>query len=422
MSAARNAQPIGSDEMAETHSLGRIMRTPSVLMATAMVCAALTFGACDNTRRTTEPPVKPDTPTPFIATVAANFELIGGYRLQSDFASDGLALVNDAYGYVVEAIAGANAQTNSVHVFDLRTVAGSGANTTAYPALAPLRTWRAEQLFPRWITGQTLRDVTVITTPGGYEVTGIGRVFYNTSPRPTTQINIRELRNNGTTLGAAREISVDLPEQEFSGFIKHAERANDLSAIGAGAYDSGQGSVGGLSYATRQSSGQWTRLLHPPSFGDLTTPRLPRDNAYSCPDGASWVCIPPVGDRGVWSTERVGGGGVRFGRTVLFIATLGYGDRTYGRQSYTFGDPSLDRAVAYFFTHDDVSQSVRFVGYDRWTPANPGEPVIGVALGRLRGNPNLLLYVLKGNAWENDRYRVSPVLQIFRIKGTDGSR
>ncbi len=394
----------------------------AMAMATAMACAILALGACESAPQTTAPPIVPAVPTPIVATVAANFELIGGYRLQSDFASDGLALVHDAEGYVIEAIAGANAQTNSVHVFDLRTAPGSGANAMAYPSLAPVRTWRAAQLFPRWIAGQNLRDVTVITTPGGYEVAGIGRVFYNTSPRPTTQINIRELRNNGTTLGDAREIPVDLPEQEFSGFIKHAEHENDLSAIGAGAYDSGQGSVGGLSYATRQPNGQWTRLLNPPSFFDITTPRLPRDNGYSCPDGASWVCIPPVGDRGVWSTERIGGGGVRFGRTVLFIATLGYGARTYGRQSYTFGDASLDRAVAYFFTHDDVSQSVHFVGYDRWTPADPGEPVVGVALGRLRGNPSLLLYVLKANAWENERYRVSPVLQIFRIKGTDGSR
>jgi hypothetical protein len=395
------------------------MRSYAVLMA--LVCAPFAWGACGGAEAPTV--AMPELPVhvPTVATVAANFELIGGYRLQSDFASEGLALVKDADGYVVEAIAGANAQTNSVHVFDLRGALGGGANAMAYPVLAPLRTWRAEQLFPRWISGQTLRDVTAITTTGGYEVAGIGRVFYNTAPRATTQINLRELRNNGTTLGATREIPVDLPEQEISGFIKHADSEKDLDAVGAGAYDSGQGSVGGLSYAMRQTTGTWARLLTPPSFGDITTPRLPRDNGYSCPDGATWVCIPPVGDRGVWSTERIGGGGVRFGNTVLFIATLGYGERTYDRQSYTFGDPALDRAVAYFFAHDNASQALRFVGYDRWISANPGEPVIGVALGRLRGNSSLLLFVLKANAWENGRYRVSPVLQVFRIKGSDGT-
>ena len=116
---------------------------------------------------------------------------------------------------------------------------------------------------------------------------------------------------------------MDLPEQEFSGFIKHADPARDRGAFGAGAYDSGQGSVGALSYAVRGTHGSWTRLLHPPGCGDLASERLPRDAEYSCPEAASWVCLPPVSGRGVWSTERIRGGGVRFGDHLLFIATLG---------------------------------------------------------------------------------------------------
>lgn len=385
---------------------------PSLILASAIVA----LGACDGAAATIETPSAPPAPPPTVANVAATFELLGGYRLQSDFAGEGLALVRDAEGYVVEAFAGAHAQTHSVHVFDLRTAMGNGAATAAYPMLAPLRTWGVDQLFPRWIAGQNLRDMTAIATSVGYEIAGLGRVFYNTSPRPSTQINLRELRNNGTVLGNAREVTVDLPEQEFSGFIKHVDSPSDLSAIGAGAYDSGQGSVAGLSYAIRLPSGAWTRLLNPPSFGDISTARLPRDAEYSCPDGPSWVCIPAIGDRGVWSTERIGGGGVRFGNTVMFIATLGYGERRYSRQSYTFGDPSQDRAVAYFFSHDSSTQLVTFVGYDRWSFAAPGEPVIGVALGKLRGVAGQLLFVLTANAWENGRYRVSPVLQVFRIK------
>lgn len=384
-----------------------------------LMCASATVAliACESAGETIATPSAPPATTPTVANVAANFELLGGYRLQSDFASEGLALVRDAEGYVVEAITGANAQTNSVHVFDLRTAIGTGDNAASYPMLAPVRTWRVDQLFPRWIAGQNLRDMTAVATSAGYEIAGIGRVFYNTSPRATTQINIRELRSNGTVLGTTREITVDLPEQEFSGFIKHADSQTDLGAIGAGAYDSGQGSVAGLSYAIRQPTGSWTRLLNPPSFGNLTAPRLPRDAGYSCPDGADWVCIPAVGEHGVWSTERIGGGGVRFGNTVMFIATLGYGDRRYSRQSYTFGDPSQDRAVAYFFAHGGSTDTVKFVGYDRWSFAAPGEPIIAVAIGRVRGFTSQLLFVLTANAWQNDRYRVSPVLQLFRIKG-----
>jgi hypothetical protein len=350
------------------------------------------------------------------ALSVANFQLLGGWRLRSDYASEGLALVKDAQGYVVEAIAGAHVYDHAVHVFDLRSAWGPGGDISSYPALSPLRTWTVEQLFPNWISGQNLRDVTVVATAGGYELAGLGRVFYNTAPRPTTQINVRELRDGGTTLGPTREIAVDLPEQEFSGFVKHADSRSDLAAIGAGAYDSGQGSVGGLSYAVQRSPGVWQRLLNPPSFGDITSPRLPRDADYSCPDGASWVCIPPAASTGVWSTERVAGGGVRIGRSVLFLPTLGYGDRTYARQSYTFGDPALDRASAYVFRHDRRGGTVSFDHHEPWPYAQPGQIVIGLAQGRVRGYSQPLVFVATASAWGEGSVPTAPVLQVFRVR------
>lgn len=381
---------------------------PVILLAVVTACA----DPVASVTTPTEPPATTGAPT------VASFELVGGYRLEVSYASEGLALVTDTDGFVVEAIAGAHAHTHSVHLYDLRMAPGAGTDADAYPLRAPLRTWRVAELFPRWIQGQSLRDLTAVRTPSGYELAGIGRVFYNTTPRASTQISVRTVTGLGESamLGATREIPVDLPEQEFSGFIKHADAARDLGAIGAGAYDSGQGSVGGLSYAVRGASGSWVRLLRPPGFGDLTAPRLPRDTDYSCPDGASWVCLPPVNGRGVWSTERIGGGGVRYGDHVLFIATLGYGPRTYGRQSYTFGDPAQDRAVAYFFSHDTATGAVAFRGYERWGWAAPGENVIGTAVGRLRGSTALHLFVVKANAWGSGRDRTGAVLQVFRIR------
>ena len=380
---------------------------------------ALALSACAPAREITAPVEQiPQTPPVTIPTPSASsaFELLGGYRLNADYASEGLALVTDADGFTVGVIGGGHAHSYSLNVYELQTPIGAGSDAALYPILTPVRNWPVSTLFPRWIQGQNLRDVTAIRTANGYELAGIGRVYYNTAPRRTTQISVRALLANGTALGATREIAVDLPEQEFSGFIKHTTSSVDLTAIGGGAYDSGQGSVGGLSYATRDSSARWTRRLTPPSFGDITSPRLPRDTLYSCPDGASWVCIPPAGGVGVWSTERIGGGGVRIGNTILFIATLGYGDRRYDRQTYTFGDPALDRAVAYFFRQNDETGRVEFVAYDRWPTAAIGEPVIGVAVGRLRGVSGTLLFVAKANAWEAGLYRSSPVLQVFRVR------
>jgi hypothetical protein len=281
--------------------------------------------------------------------------------------------------------------------------------------VAPKRTWLVRDLFPRMMAGQTIRDVAIVPNANGYELAGIGRVYYNTSPRAYSQINVRALSADGAIMGVAREIPINLPEQEFSGFMKSLAPVSDVQAIGAGAYDSGQGSVGGLSYATQNTAGVWTRKLTPPSFGDITSPRLPRDANYSCDDPASWVCIPPVNGQGVWSTERIGGGGVRYGDNVLFIPTLGTGARSYARQTYTFGNPGEDRAFAYFFKENAMTGAVTFQKFDRWVYAAAGEQVVGVALGRVRGVTGDLLFVAKSYAWNTGLYKDGSVLQLFRI-------
>lgn len=380
----------------------------------------LLLSACDSAPFAPDDITPPNEPPPATAylgpqSVAGSFQLLGGYRLQVDFASEGLGLIRDADGYVVEAVGGANAQTNALHLYDLRQPFSAGADAAAYPVIVPKRTWLVRDLFPRMMAGQNIRDVAIVATAAGYELAGLGRVYYNTAPRANTQINVRALSTDGATLGAAREIVVNLPEQEFSGFMKSLTPATDLQAIGAGAYDSGQGSVGGLSYAVQGSGGTWTRRLTPPGFGDITSPRLPRDANYSCDDPASWVCVPPVNGQGVWSTERIGGGGVRYGDNVLFIPTLGSGARSYGRQTYTFGDPAEDRAFAYFFKEHATTGAVTYQRFDRWVHAAPGEQVVGVALGRVRGVSGELLFVAKSYAWDTGLYKVGSVVQVFRV-------
>ena len=394
----------------------RRCKAPRRYSARAVAALSLIFGACDSSSTAPDATADPVTAA-YLGpqSVAASFQLLGGYRLQVDFASEGLGLIRDADGYVVEAIGGANAQTNALNLYDLRQPFVTGADVATYPIVAPKRTWAVRDLFPRMLAGQTVRDVAVIPGVSGYDLAGIGRVYYNTAPRAFSQINVRALSVDGATLGAAREIAVNLPEQEFSGFMKSVTPANDLQAIGAGAYDSGQGSVGGLSYAVQSAAGTWTRKLSPPSFGDVTSPRLPRDANYSCDDPVSWVCIPPVNGQGVWSTERIGGGGVRYGDNILFIPTLGNGARSYARQTYTFGDPGEDRAFAYFFKENAMTGAVTFQKYDRWLHAAAGEQVVGVALGRVRGVSGDVLFVAKSYAWNTGRYKVGSVVQLFRI-------
>ena len=398
----------------------------SLLRGSVLSALALLLTACESSGPvppiTGDPPVDSmrnaprDTvsgPTDAAPSVAASFTLLGGVRLRAPYAGEGLAVVPGDDGLAESVIAGAHVHDHAVHRYRLPAQLGSGTDVSQYPVLSPSATWPVAELFPNWMAEQTLRDVAVVPATDGFALAGIGRVIYQTAPRPQTQINVRIVHANDR-LGETREIGIPLPEQEFSGFIKHTDATRDLHAIGAGAYDSGQGSVAGLSYATFRD-GQWQRLLTPPPFGDLTSPRLPRDADYSCPDGASWVCIPPIGDRGVWSTERIGGGGVRYGDTVLFIATLGYGAREYANQSYTFGDPARDRAVAYFFVHRGGASVPALAGYDRWHFAPAGQRVAGVALGRWPGESAPVLFVTTANAWGEGAVRDAPVLQLFRI-------
>jgi hypothetical protein len=385
----------------------------------ACACVALWALACDTADAPSAPtPVEPPSESPpGTGWVRSWLTPLGGYRLDIPYAGEGLAIATDVEGVATALFTSGHVQQHVVHRTPLAIAPMVDTLVTNLPVLVPHDTSAVESLFPGWLAGQRLRDLAVIPSSTGAELAALGRVFYNTTPRDETRLMLRTLDAAGQPTGATRFLPVPLPEQEFSGFIKHADARTDLTAIGGGGYESGQGSVGGISYAVARQ-GTWQRLLQPPAFGDLTSTRLPRDTAYTCPDGASWLCLPPVNGRGVWSTERVYGGGVRLGDTVLLVPTLGYGARTYERQSATFGDPALDRAVAYRFTHVGGRDSVVFAGYERWPFAAPGQPVLGLALGRLNGVTEQVLFVLVGNAWGRGVYADAPVLQLYRVRGT----
>lgn len=339
---------------------------------------------------------------------------LGGWRLDIPYAGDGLAVLADADGFAASVFTSGHLQQHLIHRTPLAGPPGGDTLVAAMPRLVPADTLRVDAVFPDLPAGQRVRDFAVVPSATGPELAALGRVFYHTAPRQETRIVVRALDAAGRPTGTTRFQPVPLPEQEFSGFIKHLDARRDLDAIGGGGYESGQGSVGGISYAVRRD-GTWQRLLQPPPFGDLASPRLPRDTAYSCPGGASWVCLPPVDGRGVWSTERVHSGGVRLGDTVLFLPSLGYGERTYERQSGTFGDPSRDRVVLYRFEHRGTGDPVTLVGYEPWPFLAPGQFASGLALGRLRGVPDPVLFVLVGAAWGAGRDPDAPALLAFRL-------
>ena len=381
--------------------------------------ALLVLLACG--RETTPVAPTPDAPTPQSPTPDASwartrFLRVGGWRLDIPYAGEGLAIATDADGFAEAVFTSGHVQQDVVHRTGLLAPGVGDSTIAALPVLVPAETWPVASLFPDLPDGQRVRDLAVVPQGTGRELAALGRVFYQTAPQPETRLVLRALDAAGRPTGAARSVPVPLPAQEFSGFVKHRDAVHDLAHIGGGGYESGQGSVAGISYAV-QRDGQWRRLLHPPAFGDLVSPRLPRDTAYRCPDGPSWVCLPPVAGRGVWSTERIFGGGIRLGDTVLFLPTLGYGERTYARQSATFGDPARDRVVLYRFVQSAAADSLAFVGYEPWPFTTDGQTVQGLALGWLRGVDAPVLFMLVGNAWGRGAAHDAPALLAFRIIG-----
>ena len=47
--------------------------------------------------------------------------------------------------------------------------------------------------------------------------------------------------------------------------------------------------------------------------------------------------------------------------------------------------------------------------------STPGEPVLGVALGKLRGSNDLVLFVVTGYTSAPERVKDAPVLKLFRV-------
>jgi hypothetical protein len=364
------------------------------------------------------PVAPPDTQSPAddAAWVRTRFVPLGGWRLAIPYVGEGLAIIPDATGDANAVVTSGHVQQDVLHRTPLTPLGAADTIVLAMPVLVPSDTVRVATLFPTLPDGQRVRDLAVVPTASGFDLAAIGRVFYQTAPRSETRIVVRAMTTHFRATATTRDELVPLPEQEFSGFIKHTDATRDPASIGGGGYESGQGSVAGISFAMRRGA-QWQRLMRPPGFGDLQSPRLPRDTAYSCPDGASWVCLPPVNGRGVWSTERVFGGGVRLGDTLLFFPALGYGARTYARQTATFGDPSRDRTVLYRFVHHAVSDSVAFVAYTPWPFTAAGQSVHGMALGRLRGVNAPVLFVLVSAAWGQGVAADAPVLLAYRIVG-----
>jgi hypothetical protein len=190
-----------------------------------------------------------------------------------------------------------------------------------------------------------------------------------------------------------------LTAQKFSGFIKRGPGLDPL--LGAGGYESGQGSQSGPSLATLSGQKlieyQWPGAPGAPDANGVPTnwnQRAPRDTNYRPIDGATMVngvltggfvvdwwgaWIPRVINgalQGRWASDMVFGGGLDLPEGITFWPWIGTGDLAYARQTALFAGDGLQRTYRYRYDRT----TYQFVDYTA-IPEFVYMPVTGHELG-----------------------------------------
>lgn len=319
-----------------------------------------------------------DTPPP------TDRRLLGGYRISEPFARGTFAIDwTNRKLYMV-----GHAQENYVNEYLLPDEFGTGTDVNAWPILVKTRT------IPGWWEDGYANGLVVWRG----KLWAIVRKFYDTSPPSFLTLFAED----------GERITINLPRQKFNGFIKFGPGLDPL--IGAGGYESGQGSCSGPTLATLDGqvliNHQW-----PASPGvnlENWNKRASRDNNYwpvNHVDG--WVAWEPRdtnGDgvtEGRWASDRVYGGGLVLPEGICYWCRMGTDDLSYARQSETFGDPNKNKTYKYIYDKNTYELI-------RWELTDllciKGQEVD--AQGRI--------YLCEENAWHGTSpYKVDPAIKVF---------
>jgi hypothetical protein len=305
----------------------------------------------------------------------SKFELLGGWRITAEFARGGIAInLAEKKLFVV-----GHAQRNEVYEYDLPEF-GKGSDLKKWPQLKPVR------VIPGWWQDGYANSLAYHNG----KVWAAVRKYYDTAPPPTTTLFAQT--------GETKEI--DLPRQQFSGFVKSAGRFPEL---GCGGYESGQGSAFGPTLATIEGK---PLIIH--NFDPTWSMREKREpNYFPVKNNASWVAVEPMVLHGVkegrWACDRVFAGGIRLKTGIYYWPLMGIGDIDYARQNLTFAS----RNVTYQYRYDPATY--KLLGWKQL-------PDLGPIHGQDISPDGKLLYLSEGNAWKSGLYQVDPVVRVYQIK------
>jgi len=331
-------------------------------------------------------PVPTPNPIPTGRIKAADFELLGGWRIRQEFARGGMAI-----DWTTRRVfASGHAQANEIHEYELPTEMGNGDDVNNWPELNRVAThaafWFEPGIPPNdqgYSGGIRVEDGILWVSP---------KVYYETTPDPLI------VYGKNLTTGEILRKPMTLSQPAFGGgFIKGFSE----TLIGCGGYESGQGAVYGPTCAKEDG----TILLNQAGLGANWDERTPRPANYSVEED-TWIGLSPRGGEGRWASDKVYGGGVWLENGLCYWPLLGTGLLAYKHQSEVF---SIGEAKeSWLYTYDPNTFARDSVAFEPWPH------------GKVNGHEvdsTGLVYLLTSDAWAS-YYKVDSAIKVFRLKGS----
>ncbi len=323
------------------------------------------------------PPPPPPPPPP-----STKRKLLGGWRIFEEFARGAIAIDFSRMKLYMTG----HAQRNEVKVYSLPAM-GQGEDPANWPIVTPEAT--IAQFWPSsegYANGLAFYNGKLWASP---------RVFYDMTPKPTLTLYAQD----------GERTDVALPRQKFGGFVKTG--SNTVPMVGAGGYESGQGTASGPSLGTmdgQQLIGyKWPAL--PGANLEFWNDRCPREPNYSLDGGGdSWVAWQPRdlghGLEGRWACDGVWGGGLLLPEGYCYWAWMGIGPLNYSWQSVNFAQVDMNRTYKYVYDKD----THELLGWE----FVDDKKVSGQELG-----PDGKVYLNKADIWSSGLYKVDCALHVY---------
>jgi uncharacterized protein YkwD len=300
--------------------------------------------------------------------------LLGGWRVAAPFARGQIAVDWSTRRLWMAGFG----QSNDIYEFDIPDM-GTGEDPSTWPVLQPTKVIPAF-----W--------------PGGWPVYANGMIFWQgelwVSPRMTYDTAPPDTLTLYSESG--RTLTVDLPRQQFSGFIK---RFGQDPLLGSGGTESGQGSARGPTAAGLDG----TVYLGPWNYGAGWDGREVRPaDYYPVNHVDAWYALDPAnhgdGTQGRWASDQIYGGGLWLPEGVAYWPLMGTGDIDYAYQNLTLS--ATTETVEYLYDPTTWRPTFSVTSFG---------PIDGQDFG-----PNGEVVLSEGNAWQSQMYQVDPIIRVYQ--------